>query len=82
MAGTPVRTTRTSFGLPRNLLQAAGLTGSGEVVRAGGEAAKFGDPQQPHFHREDLEIALEIDKYDFAIRVVKEDGFWVARRHG
>jgi 2-phosphosulfolactate phosphatase len=53
-----------------------------KLVRAGGEAAKFGDPKQPHFHREDLEIALEIDKYDFAIRVVKEDGFLVARRHG
>jgi 2-phosphosulfolactate phosphatase len=53
-----------------------------KLVRAGGEAAKFGDPQQPHFHREDLEIALEINKYDFAIRVVKEDGFLVARRHG
>jgi 2-phosphosulfolactate phosphatase len=53
-----------------------------QLVRAGGEAAKFGDPKQPHFHREDLEIALEIDKYDFAIRVVKEDGFLAARRHG
>jgi len=68
----------------RNLLQ--GRRPDPEAVRklvlAGGEAAKFGDPQQPHFHREDLEIALEIDKYNFAIRVVKEDGFWVARRHG
>ncbi len=53
-----------------------------KLVLASGEAAKFGDPKQPHFHREDLEIALEIDKYDFAIRVVKEDGFLVARRHG
>ncbi len=68
----------------RNLLQ--GRQPDPEAVRklvlAGGEAAKFGDPQQPHFHREDLEIALEINKYDFAIRVVKEDGFLVARRHG
>jgi len=53
-----------------------------KLVRAGGEAAKFGEPTQPHFHREDLEIALEINKYDFAMRVVKEDGFLVARRHG
>jgi len=68
----------------RNLLQ--GRRPDPEAVRklvlAGGEAAKFGDPKQPHFHREDLEIALEINKYDFAIRVVKEDGFLVARRHG
>jgi 2-phosphosulfolactate phosphatase len=68
----------------RNLLQ--GRRPDAEALRklvlAGGEAAKFGDPKQPHFHREDLEIALEINKYDFAIRVVKEDGFLVARRHG
>ena len=68
----------------RNLLQ--GRQPDPEAVRrlvlASGEAAKFSDPKQPHFHREDLEIALEIDKYDFAIRVVKEDGFLVARRHG
>ncbi len=66
----------------RNLIQ--GRRPDPEAVRrlvlAGGEAAKFGDPQQPHFHREDLEIALEINKYDFAIRVVEEDGFLVARR--
>jgi 2-phosphosulfolactate phosphatase len=68
----------------RNLLQ--GRRPDPEAVRrlvlAGGEAAKFGDPKQPHFHREDLEIALEINKYDFAIRVIKEDGFLVARRQG
>ncbi len=68
----------------RNLLQ--GRRPDPEAVRklvlASGEAAKFGDPKQPHFHREDLEIALEINKYNFAIRVVTEDGFLVARRHG
>jgi len=68
----------------RNLLQ--GRRPDPEAVRklvlVGGEATKFGDPKQPHFYREDLEIALEINKYDFAIRVVKEDGFLVARRHG
>jgi 2-phosphosulfolactate phosphatase len=52
------------------------------LVLAGGEAAKFGDPNQPHFHREDLEIAIDVNKYDFAIRVVKENGFLVARRPG
>jgi 2-phosphosulfolactate phosphatase len=68
----------------RNLI--AGRRPDPEAVRklvlASGEAAKFGDPKQPHFHREDLEIALEIGKYDFAIRVVKEGGFLVARRQG
>lgn len=68
----------------RNLMQ--GRRPDPEAIRrlvlAGGEAGKFGDPSQPHFHREDLEIAIEVDKYDFAIRVVKENGFLVARRQG
>ena len=68
----------------RNLLQ--GRRPDPEAVRqlvlASGEAAKFGDPKQPHFPREDLEIALDVNKYNFAIRVVKEDGFLVARRQG
>jgi 2-phosphosulfolactate phosphatase len=52
------------------------------LVRASGEAGKFGDPKQPYFHREDLEIALEVNKYDFAIRVVEQEGHLIARRHG
>ena len=44
----------------RNLMQ--GRRPDPEAVRklvlASGEAAKFGDPKQPHFHREDLEIAI------------------------
>ena len=35
------------------------------------EAQKFADPDQPHFHPEDLEIALKIDLHHFAIRVEK-----------
>ncbi len=68
----------------RNLLQGRrpDPEAARRLVLASGEAAKFGDPKQPHFHREDLEIALEMNKYDFAIRVVKEDGFLVARRQG
>jgi 2-phosphosulfolactate phosphatase len=68
----------------RNLMQ--GRRPDPEAVRklvlASAEAVKFGDPQQPHFHREDLEIALEVNKYNFAIRVAKEDGFLIARRQG
>ena len=57
--------------------------GGGAQARAGQRRGRqVRRPEQPHFHREDLEIALEIDKYDFAIRVVREDGFLVARRHG
>jgi 2-phosphosulfolactate phosphatase len=68
----------------RNLLQ--GRQPDPEAVRklvlAGGEIAKFHDPAQPHFHPQDVEIALEIDKYDFAIRILKEGEFLVARRQG
>jgi 2-phosphosulfolactate phosphatase len=65
----------------RNLLE--GRSGDIQAVRgtilAGGEAARFNDPARPHFHPEDLEIALGIDRYDFAIKVNREFGQPVAR---
>ncbi len=51
------------------------------LARAGGEVAKFYDPAQRHFHREDCEIALDINRYDFAIRISRQDDLLVARRH-
>ena len=48
------------------------------VILAGGEARRFYDPARPYLHREDLDIALDIDRYDFAIRVQAEDGLPVA----
>jgi len=53
-----------------------------KLVLASGEIAKFGDPHQPHFRPEDCEIALEINKYNFAIRIFQEDNLLVARRYG
>jgi 2-phosphosulfolactate phosphatase len=53
-----------------------------QLVLASGEVPKFRDPQQPHFHPQDLEIALEVNKYDFAIRIQREDDLLVARRQG
>jgi 2-phosphosulfolactate phosphatase len=65
----------------RNLLE--GRKGDAEAVRrvilAGGEAPGFGDPARPHFLPGDLDIALDIDRYDFAIRVEVENGNPVAR---
>jgi 2-phosphosulfolactate phosphatase len=52
-----------------------------KLVLDSGEVAKFRDPSQPHFHPEDLDMALEIDEYDFAVRIVREDGLLIARRH-
>ncbi|WP_158931246.1 2-phosphosulfolactate phosphatase [Acidisphaera sp. S103] len=65
----------------RNLLE--GRPGDPAAVRrlilAGGEIARFNDPGRPHLHRQDVEIALDIDRYDFAIRVRTEDGRLVGR---
>ena len=67
----------------RNLLQ--GRRPDADALRtlvlAGGEVGKFQDPAQPHFHPQDCELALEIDKYDFAIGVQKENEMLIARRY-
>lgn len=64
----------------RNLLE--GRLGNPEAVRqlilAGGEIARFNDPARPHLHPEDVDIALDIDRYDFAIRVRIEESRLVA----
>jgi hypothetical protein len=44
-----------------------------------GLAGRFDDPAHPHFHPEDIEIALDIDRYDFAVRVHFENGRPVVR---
>jgi 2-phosphosulfolactate phosphatase len=49
------------------------------LILAGGEVARFHDPARPHLHPQDVDIALDIDRYDFAIRVRIEDGRPVAR---
>ena len=65
----------------RNLLE--GRLGDTQAVRqlilAGGEAARFADPTRPHLHPGDLEIALDVDRYNFAIKIDVEDGRPVAR---
>ena len=49
------------------------------VVMAGKESQKFGDPETPHFHPRDRDIALRIDAAPFAIEIAEEDGLPVAR---
>ena len=65
----------------RNLLH--GRAGDPDAVRnvilAGGEAKRFGDPSWPFLHPGDLDIALDIDRYDFAISVKLEGERPVAR---
>jgi len=66
----------------RNLLE--GRAGDAEAVRRGimasNEAAWFGDPARPHMPWGDLDIALDIDRFDFAVAVAMENGLAVARR--
>jgi 2-phosphosulfolactate phosphatase len=65
----------------RNRLE--GRPGDAEAIRrlilVGGEVKRFNDPARPYLHPEDVEIALDTDRYDFAMRVEFEDGRPVAR---
>jgi 2-phosphosulfolactate phosphatase len=66
----------------RNLLQ--GRQPDPDAVRrlvlASGEVPKFYDPAQPHFHPQDCEIAVDVDRFDFAITIQRENDLLVARR--
>jgi 2-phosphosulfolactate phosphatase len=65
----------------RNRLE--GRPGDADAIRrlilAGGEVGRFHDTARPYLHPEDVDIALDIDRYDFAVRVDFEDGRPVAR---
>jgi 2-phosphosulfolactate phosphatase len=65
----------------RNLLE--DRRGDAEAVRrvilAGGEIGDYADPARSHLHPRDIDIALDVDRYDFAVRVRVEDGRPVAR---
>jgi 2-phosphosulfolactate phosphatase len=65
----------------RNLLEGrpGDANATRQVARASGEAARFHDPTRPYLHPNDLDIALDIDRYDFAVRVDLQDGRPVAR---
>jgi 2-phosphosulfolactate phosphatase len=66
----------------RNLLQGrrGSPSGTREVILAGPQIPDFHDAAKPHLHPGDLEIALDIDRYDFALRICCEDGRQVARK--
>ena len=51
------------------------------LIMAGGATQKFFDPDQPQFHPEDVTLALEADRYDFAMKISREGGLLVARKH-
>ena len=51
-----------------------------DVVLAGQEARKYGNPRTPHWPIADRDMAMRIDAHDFAIRVTREDGGLLAAR--
>ena len=65
----------------RNLLQ--GRKPDKDSVRAlilaGEESQKYDDPSLPQWPPEDRMMALDIDSYNFALRIVREDDLFVAR---
>ena len=67
----------------RNLLE--GRQPDPEAVRtlimAGGATQKFFDDSQPQYHPKDVELALQVSKYPFAMKVTRENGLPVARKH-
>ena len=50
-----------------------------QLVLVGHEAQKYDDPAQPQFHPQDKDLALDIDRYAFALHVARDDGLLVAR---
>jgi 2-phosphosulfolactate phosphatase len=66
----------------RNLLQ--GRRPDPEAVRtlvlAGAEAQKYDDPTQPQYPPQDRALALQVDRYPFAIRATRDGELIVARR--
>jgi 2-phosphosulfolactate phosphatase len=68
----------------RNLLQ--GRQQDAQAIRTlvlqSGELTRLAALEPPHGYPQDVDMALEIDKYNFAIHIVRQDDLLVARRHG
>ena len=66
----------------RNLLEGrvpdAGAVRS--LVLAGGQTQKFFDQSQPQYHPQDVELALQLNRFPFAMKISREDGLLVARK--
>jgi 2-phosphosulfolactate phosphatase len=50
------------------------------LIMTGGATQKFFDDRQPQFHPRDVELALQVSKYPYAMKVNRENGRPVARR--
>ena len=50
------------------------------LIMAGGATQKFFDDTQPQYHPQDVELALQVNKYPYAMKVSRVDGRPVARK--
>jgi len=68
----------------RNLLEGRrpDLAAVASLIMQGGATQKFFDERQPQFHPKDVELALQFNKYPFAMKITREDGLLVARKVG
>ena len=51
------------------------------LVMEGGQTQKFFDTSQSQYHPEDVELALQVNLFPFAMRISHENGLLVARNH-
>ena len=47
---------------------------------SGGQTQKFYDDNQPQYHPQDVELALQLNRFPFAMKISREDGLLVARK--
>jgi 2-phosphosulfolactate phosphatase len=48
-------------------------------IRASPSGSKFFDPSQPHFREDDFILAVELDRFDFVLKVERLDGLKVVK---
>lgn len=66
----------------RNLLEGRSPDGFAvaRLIMEGGATRKFFDGKQTQYHPEDVDIALDVNRYHFAMKVTREQGLLVARK--
>jgi 2-phosphosulfolactate phosphatase len=66
----------------RNLLEGRcpDATSIRNLIMQGGATQKFFDPSQPQYHPRDVDLALKLNQYPFAMKVTREDGLLIARK--
>ena len=50
------------------------------LIISGAGTPKIFDPEHPQYHPEDVTLALQADRYSFAMKISREDGLLVARK--